>query len=405
MVSLKKINPMLMLLLAILTFTTSCKKTQKLIDQGRYEEAIEYATKKLSGKKRKKEKHVKALERAFDKVTRRDLDRIAKLENLPGREETIVDIYRQIRTRQEKIQPLLPLLSKKGYHAQFKFVKVNDLELNAMKKAATVLYGKAKNKMTDAERGDKYAARGAFHHLEKIESYFDNYRDVREMKYRARQLGITHILFEMKNNANVFLPAQFEKEVLRMGVNELNSGWNEFHLSKPLDLTIDLKVRMNLTQIDVSPERIKEREYVDSKEIQDGYEYVLDDNGNVLKDTLGNDVKVPRNVLIRARVFEVFQSKAAIVAGHLEYFDMKNNDLIKSTPISVEAVFENYASTFRGDRRALSSFSRGRCDTAPIPFPTDEDLLVEAAEQMKPIVSEEIKFGTPSYSGLLSANP
>jgi len=76
----------------------------------------------------------------------------------------------------------------------------------------------------------------------------------------------------------------------------------------------------------------------------------------------------------------------------LEYIDVKNNDLVKSTPISVEAIFENYASRFSGDRRALTPHSRNRCDTQPLPFPADVDLLLEAAEQMKPIVKKEILY-------------
>ena len=246
--------------------------------------------------------------------------------------------------------------------------------------------------MLDAERGDKYAARQAHRNLEKVDRYVRNYKNVQDLKYQALELGTTHILFEMENNAQVVLPEEFEKEVLRMGTDELNNEWNRFYLTNPNNRNIDYKVKMNLTQIDVSPERVNEREYEDTKEVEDGFDYVLDDNGNVLKDTLGNDIKVARTVLIRARVFEMFQTKAAIVAGHLEYYDVSGNDLMKSTPISVEAVFENYASRFSGDRRALSNRSRNRCDTRPLPFPTDADLLLDAAEQMKPIVRKEIKY-------------
>lgn len=393
MVVLKKTsNLTFLVLLAFAIFVSSCARTQKLVEQGRYDEAVELATRKLSGKKRKKVKHVKALEKAFEKATQQYMQRIAKLEDRPGSEEKIVDIYRHIRKRQEAVSPLLPLLSIKGYQAEFQFVKVDELETAAMNKAASALYKIAQYQLVDAERGDKLAARDAFHNLDKIENYFRNYKDVNELKFKARELGTTHVLFEMKNNAQVVLSQEFENEVLRMGVDELNSGWNQFHLSEPANENIDLKVRMNITQIDVSPERIKEREYVDSKEIEDGYDYILDGNGNVMKDTLGNDIKVPRKVLIRARVFEIFQSKAAIVSGHLEYFDARNNDLVRSTPISVESVFENYASHFRGDRRALSSFSRGRCDTRPLPFPLDEELLLQAAEEMKPIVRQEILY-------------
>ena len=57
----KSSNLIFLVLLAFAVFVSSCARTQKLVEQGRYDEAIELVTKKLSGKKRKKVKHVKAL--------------------------------------------------------------------------------------------------------------------------------------------------------------------------------------------------------------------------------------------------------------------------------------------------------------------------------------------------------
>jgi len=60
MIVLKKSsNLTFLLLLAFAIFGSSCARTQKLVEQGRYDEAVELATRKLSGKKRKKVKHVK----------------------------------------------------------------------------------------------------------------------------------------------------------------------------------------------------------------------------------------------------------------------------------------------------------------------------------------------------------
>lgn len=61
--------------------TTACKSVDKLVDQGRYDEAIVLATKKLAGKKNKKTKHVRALEKAFAKVNERDLLHITHLKS------------------------------------------------------------------------------------------------------------------------------------------------------------------------------------------------------------------------------------------------------------------------------------------------------------------------------------
>ncbi|MEO0732291.1 MAG: hypothetical protein AAFZ52_05625, partial [Bacteroidota bacterium] len=119
-------------------------------------------------------------------------------------------------------------------------------------------------------------------------------------------------------------------------------------------------------------------------------EYVLDANGNVAKDTLGNDITRPRRILVRANVVEVLQTKTALVAGSLVLYDNVARRIVDEDALTAEAIFENYASTFRGDRRALSSDSRRRIGNQPLPFPTDEELILEAAAALKPQLQERL---------------
>ena len=147
---------------------------------------------------------------------------------------------------------------------------------------------------------------------------------------------------------------------------------------------------MKVTNLEVGPQVVKEREFEEVKEIEEGFDYVLDSRGNVLKDSLGNDVKVPRKVLIRARVFETFQTKVASIDGRLEFYDARNGNLIDSKPLAADAVFENYASTFRGDKRALSEEACRYLGNRPQPFPSDEALLLTAMERLKPVIKNRI---------------
>jgi hypothetical protein len=134
---------------------------------------------------------------------------------------------------------------------------------------------------------------------------------------QARVLGTTHVLLTVENSAPVVLPQSFERELTSMGVRDLNDEWTAFYSKAPENIDIDYRVIMRITQIDNTPALVREREYEDVKEIQDGFEYVLDQNGNVMRDTAGNDIKVPRKVLVRANVLESYQHKAAKVAGRL----------------------------------------------------------------------------------------
>ena len=58
----------------------SCKSIDKLVERGQYDEAIVLATKKLAGKKNKKTSYVRNLEKAFDKITSMDMDKINALD-------------------------------------------------------------------------------------------------------------------------------------------------------------------------------------------------------------------------------------------------------------------------------------------------------------------------------------
>ena len=373
----------------------ACTSPQELVESGNYDQAIEMAVRKLAGKKNKKVKYVQALEDAFAKITDQDMrlaDRL-KSEGRPENWSKINDVYRRIRYRQELIEPLLPLIDKEGIKANFRFVRVDDLELESKEKAAEYQYNLGKQLIAESKTtGDKLVARQAYAELEKISRYYNNYRDRNQLMDQALDLGTTYVVFHMNNRSNTVIPREMEQELLRFGVQDLNSQWRVFHTNPQPGVAYDYKVEMNLNRLDVGPEVVKEREYVDSKEIEDGFDYVLDERGNVKKDTAGNDIKVPRNVLVKARVLEVFQTKVASVGGRIEWYDLRNNQLLESQPLTADAVFENYASTFQGDKRALSDQSKKRIGNRPLPFPTNEALLLTAATQLQPVIKEKIAY-------------
>ncbi|MEY3052732.1 MAG: hypothetical protein RLY31_2517 [Bacteroidota bacterium] len=378
--------------LFLLILPGSCTQPVKLLEKGRYDSAIQLCIRKLSGKRTKKETFVKTLETAFEKATRADMREIQSLEK-EGRSENWVRINRihqQIRRRQNAVEPLLPLVSSDGYQASFQFLRVEDLESDSREKAAEHFYQDGMRLLREASDGNKRAAVDAYRAFENIRQYYNPYRDEARQMELARELGTNHILFRMENDADVVLPADFEKELKRMSVRELNRAWQEFHLQPQEGLSYDYHVTMRIQSLQVSPEQVRERSYTDEKTVEDGWEYVLDDNGNVAKDSSGNDIKVPRKVRISAQLLEVYQHKAALVGGTLDFYDTMRRELIQTDPVAVEAVFENYAATFQGDKRALSEISRKRIGNKPLPFPSDEALLLQAADLLKPIVKDKI---------------
>jgi hypothetical protein len=386
-----RMNPFVIVLLTTL-FLASCASPQRLIEAGNFDQAIEVASRRLKGKKHKKTKHVLALESAFNRANQRDMrdaDRL-KRQGRPENWPKINRLYQDIRLRQRRLEPFLPLISKEGIKANFRFVKVDQLENESRKKSAEFHYAKAQNLIRQADRGDRLAARQAYDELVAIDQYFANFRDKQTLKEKARDLGTTRVLVKMKNDARVVLPRDLERDIRAMSVRDLNSFWKAYFTEQARGVDYDYEVVMRINRVEVSPGLVKERSYEESNRVRDGFRYVLDENGNVAKDSLGNDIKEPRIITVRAQILENYQIKEAFLSGRLEFYDKRTGDMIDSRPMATEAIFENYASTFRGDQRALSAESKSRIGNQPQPFPSDESLLFEAAEQLKPFIKREI---------------
>ncbi|MEM6771806.1 MAG: hypothetical protein AAF597_14580 [Bacteroidota bacterium] len=378
--------------LAILVFAfPACTSVETLVESGNYEETIRLAQRRLTGKQKKSPKLVAALEEAFNKVTARDMQRAKALAESGTTDwGRVYDIYANIDRRQQALQPILPLVDKRGYQAQFRFAKVGGLLANAADNASAQLYADGLRALTDGRAGDKAAARSAYNFFSKIDRYNHNYRDSYQLIREAEALGVVYIAVEMANNTGGYLPRGFENELLRVRTSNLDDKWRVYDFNRRADRAYDYNARILIENIQVSPDRISERTYIDEREITDGEEYVLDANGNVAKDSLGNDITRPRQIIIRADVLEVYQTKSAIVTGSLVLYDNFARRVVDEERLTAEAIFENYASTFRGDRRALSTQSRRRIGNQPLPFPSNEALILDAAEVLKPQLTNRL---------------
>ena len=381
------------LVVAILTLT-NCHTAKYYVESGDYDGAIDYCIDHLKGHNKKKDDLVKGLELAFQKATERDM-RAADALIAEGRSDNwarVYQIHQQIHARQDKVNPLLPLKSKDGYEAKFLFVNIEKLEKESRTNAAEHLYQKAVTALEQGRRGEKSAARDAYNILGELENkYFRDYKNKEAMQQEAREIGVVHVLFEIKNETNRLLPRDFNQRILAISKRDLDSQWRSYDFQAAAGVQYDYKAIFRLNNVDISPERIRERAYTDEREIQDGWEYVYDKRGNVKKDTLGNDIKHPRYILVRANVLEVFQTKAARITGQVDIYDTDRKALLDSSPLATEVLFEHYASTFAGDARALTDESRFRIGNRPAPFPADEDMLAQAADRLKPGISQELR--------------
>ncbi|HRJ16291.1 MAG TPA: hypothetical protein PLI34_14935, partial [Saprospiraceae bacterium] len=271
------------LLLASALFAASCMSPEKLVETGDYDRVIEMSMDKLAGRAKKNPRYVDALSQAFERANDRDLAEAEALrrDNRPEHWDRILSLYQRVADRQNRVAPLMPLADKHGIRADVRFVQVEDLIRDARNNAAEYHYNRALELMAQARLGDRFAARNAYDALSVIDRYFRNYQDKEALKNEALHLGKTHILLSVRNEAQVLLPEYLDAELRRLPLRDLDSRWRQYHTRPLAGVQYDYEVVVNMVNITATPEMVREREYEDVCEVEDGFEYILDSRGNV----------------------------------------------------------------------------------------------------------------------------
>lgn len=384
-------------LLTVLFIATSCnsvKKTTTAVHSGDYIQAIKIAQDKLrkNPESKRKQPYVLLLEEAFAKVVERDQARISflKRENNPAKLGEIYDIYKGLVYVQEGISPLLPLhIVKENRNAHFNFVNY-DQELLAAKVAYTkYLYNNIKEDFAFAKAKQDF--RIVYEDMTYLNSVTKGYKNIKELMREARFKGTDFVKVDLYNDTQMLIPTQLEDDLLDFSTYGLNDFWTEYHSTTVPNITYDYVMDVALREINISPERIREREIHREKEIVDGTEYIKDDNGNFILDKEGKKIKRDRFITVHCDVYEFNQFKAVNVVGQVRYKNIQTGNLLQSFPLVSEFVFENTYAEYDGDTRALEFELSDLLNNRPLAFPTNEQMVYDAGEDLKDNLKRIIK--------------
>lgn len=377
-------------------FSVSCnsvKRTQKFVSKGNYDEAIDLATKKLQKDKGAKEydAHIRLLEEAFLKAKDDDTRHIAFLrrENSPAKAKEIYYTYLDLQARQNKIRPLLPLYSlDMGRKANFVFSDYSNDLLNSREAYVKALYQEAQLYI---QRNTKDDSRSAYNVLRELDEVQPNYRDVRQLRNDAHFRGTDFVFVNLNNHTGQIIPFRLEQDLLDFNTYGLNNFWTEYHGKSEKGINYDLGIDLNFQTIQISPERVSDKQYTRNQRIKDGFDYRRDRGGSIVKDSLGNPIKIDKFINVSAVITITIQQKSVLVGGAVVYKDLNKRRQLNSFPISSEFVFENAFAKYRGDQRALTPEDRRLSANHFLPFPNNEQMVFDAGTDIKERFKEVLK--------------
>ena len=366
---------------------SSCgvKTTQSLLSDGNYDGAIDRAVEGLRTKKDSKGKqdYVYLLEEAFAKAKDRDLrnlDLMIKEAN-PVNSERIYNTYLQLNNRQEKIRPLLPLpLLKQGKNASFLFDNYSDQIVSSKNALSKYLYENASALLKSNNKLDFRKAYDDFFYLESINP---GYKNVKKLMEDAQFKGTDFVDVYAKNETNMVIPKMLQDDLLDFKTYGLNDKWTVYHSLRQKNVTYDYSLIINFRQIIISPEQIKEKEFIKERQVKDGVKTLLDSRGKPVKDSLGKEIKVDNYKLLRANIYEFRQFKSCQVTAKVDYVDVRTNQLLQTFPLTSEFIFENIYSTYKGNRNACEDDYLTYFDKRAVPFPNNEQMVYDAGEDLK----------------------
>ncbi|WGK63713.1 hypothetical protein [Croceiramulus getboli] len=379
-------------LASILIACGGVRRSEKALARGNYDQVISQTIDNLKTNKtaKRKQPYIELLKTSYVKAVDRDLRRFKFLEKennantLQERYEILVNLNQ----RQERIRPLLPLpgVSFKMEDYSYDIVSIKE-DLSKFLLANSEQLLKSSN---------KFEIRQAYEDLAYLNDINPGYGNTSQMMDQALALGKTYIRIAVQNQTEIVLPRRLEEDLLNLDTYNLNDLWTEYH-NRPLpDFNYDYEMVISFQGIQISPEQVKERELIQEKVVKDGFEYVLDENGNVKKDSLGNDIKRDKFKTLVGRFYEFKQLKTAHVDAQVDLIDLRSNQLNESFPMVNDLVFEHIYARYEGERDALESNLLRFLEARPLPFPTNEQMVYDAGEelkaQLKSIMNRQIVF-------------
>ena len=374
---------------AVMIILSGCGSSKKQLERGNYDSAIVTAVKQLR-KDSEDSKQIAILERSYKVVNEQDNERIRylKAEGRPQNWDEIYLIYKRMNERQALVRTVLPL-NDGGKTIDFPYVDYVNEMIAAKRKSADFYFAHG-NELMKSNIKESY--RQAFYEFVRAKEYVGDYEGIDNKIQEAKYLGMSRVFVALQNTTVIKFPQDFEENLLAVDLQALNSEWVEFHtLNLDKDAQYDYFINVNVRNIAVSPDQTSQRDSVVKRDVEDGFTYKLDNRGNVMRDTSGNDIKIKKYKTLQCALISTLQTKACQIDGDIELIQMNPNKVLKKDPVGAQSTFEHVSARALGDIGALNASQLERTRVQAIPFPSDIEMVVRCSESLKNAIRGSIQ--------------
>lgn len=372
--------------LVLLTFAlilSSCSANQKAeskIKSGNYDQAFDIAFTGLS-KDKSDDDLVLTLKEAYDKANERDLKQIELLrtQNNPANLKKIYGLYEQIDARQYQVIHLQPLKAK-GKEVNFSIKDYTNEIATAKKNYSDYLYNAANEKM----KGTKLDAREAYKLYTELEYFSPTYvKNLSDLVSKAKAKGSSFVYLKLDNKVANVTAQEDITDLMNISESNLTDKWVIIHKTKEKNQVYDYQIDVVLNKTLITPQQVNTETVQQQARVKDGWEYVLDSKGNVMKDSLGNDMKRDKIITVQAELKLFQQVKSGSIEGTFSTKNIKTNSVLNTTPAVGQANFENKYGLYRGDQRAIEQKYYELLQAKEVPFPADNEFIKYSIADLK----------------------
>ena len=299
-------------------------------------------------------KRINYVAASYHKANQADHERIQSLK-ATGQPDVWPEIYQRYCSMKGRNEALACFPAKVKKDMNYVKLDLDDDMMAARSKAENYLVAKA-NQMLST--GSKEDAIEAMRYVEQLQYTNEKNSSLPQLRKKSILRSADCVLIDINNEDERPLLKEFVDATLHFDAGEVPDNVvidrRIWHKSRGIQVLVVVK------DIQVTPDRIDAVTFKEDKE--------------------GKTVEVTDHS----------QSKSVIIKGNIEYYP---NYVFHtySVPFEVKSNFKNDYTTINGDREACSAETLSRLDSHPVPVPTDESMLIDAAKKLNDLIATELR--------------